>query len=1130
MSGHDSYRSQAGDDRPAESSNSPALARQGEEQTPSGVPVTDQDVFFRTLDAVLTRYQPPVTSTPRMNVAKELKGLGATEFKGEAEEGPVAADLWLNDVKIMLDGLHCSNVEKLDGVVSLLRGQARIWWTNVTLRMTHDQVTWSLFLEEFKHKYIGDQFIRQMKQEFLNLKQMNRTVYEYECEFNKLSRFVAELIPTEKDVCEWFVEGLHPRLKEMLIVLNLSSFQEIVNRAKALERAQNERFGDQRTQSSKRTGALSSSAPPKRGRDSGTQSQARSGGVESSVRESNQRKVRQTQSVGCGEMGHFVRDCPLGKGEPVQSERSVMIPGRGRRRGRGRSQSESSTQQEIRSTARMYNINTNEDFDDPEIIAGSRVTYVLRDIWTVYLCSSGHMDCLPMFFGTYGLFTYVLRDIWTVYLCSSGHMDCLPSRVRVGVLHIGLSSGFGCLNINSLASSRSLLGHIDPLIETSLFPGLTVLTLATAPILATSHSSILFMMALSLPSPCCTFSPSPPLLPLSLGLDDTLLLGLTPTSSVSFLATAMASESLWEFPCSPPSIALGLSPSKKVLSASHSLIAPLHMSSSLLSSSTSFLKAITLTRIWTGFLICKGNNDTGQLNVSRRPTFEFTSLSLGWNFSCVIRRRKGLVLCWGGGNTSRVADVSFESTVAGLDFICGLTTRNLTVICWGNGWNIGKACRIELPISAPLTPILAPIPSKGSKPFSQSSKGINKLSLAFFIFGSIGAFAGICTIIYGLRKGIYRFLLCMTHNFVQPTAADANIVTAVEDNNDSIAPPLRSFSIRRNSSRRLGRQRSGSSSSKQAEKTQNLSFSELSNVSNKFSIENWIGSGSFGVVYKGKLQDGRDVAIKRGESETSAHKVKKFQEKETTFESELALSARLHHKHLVGLVGFCHENDERLLVYEYMSNGSLYDHLHNKDNIEKSSSIVNSWRMRIKIALDAARGIHYLHNYAMPPIIHRDIKSSNILLDANWTARVSDFGLSLMGPESDQEFMSTSAVGTVGYIDPEYYVLNVLTPKSDIYGFGVVLSELLTGRKAVFKNEDGTGPIGVVEYATPRISAGDLWAVVDTRIGVPEVHEVEAVEVMAYTAINCVNLEGKERPNMTDIVSNLEKVLNTLRE
>ncbi|KAE8697026.1 O-glucosyltransferase rumi-like [Hibiscus syriacus] len=539
-----------------------------------------------------------------------------------------------------------------------------------------------------------------------------------------------------------------------------------------------------------------------------------------------------------------------------------------------------------------------------------------------------------------------------------------------------------------------------------------------------------------------------------------------------------------------------------------------------------------------GSLVCKGNNDTGQLDVNGGQAFEFSGLSLGRNFSCGIRRRSGLVVCWGGGNTSRVAEVSFESIVAGLDFICGLTTRNLTLICWGNGWfnsvsvvplgmvipgpcvqsscncgtylnsetlcyasgNICKPCRTELPIPVPLTPILPPSPSQGSQRFSQSSKGINMLSLAFFVVGSIGAFAGICTIIYGSRQGLYRFLLCRTHTPVQPAAADANIVTdVVADNNDSIAPHLRSFSIRRNSSRRLGRQRSGSSSSKQAERTQDFSFSELANASNNFSIENRIGSGSFGVVYKGKLHDGREVAIKRGESETSAHKVKKFQEKETAFESELALLSRLHHKHLVGLVGFCHENDERLLVYEYMSNGSVYDHLHNKDNIAKSSSIVNSWRMRIKIALDAARGIHYLHNYAMPPIIHRDIKSSNILLDANWTARVSDFGLSLMGPESDQEFMSTSAVGTVGASDRE--------------------KSCFQKRGRWHRANRGS------RIRHPRISAMDLRMVLDRRIGVPEVHEAEAVELMAHTAISCVNLEGKERPNMTDIVANLEKAL-----
>lgn len=111
-------------------------------------------------------------------------------------------------------------------------------------------------------------------------------------------------------------------------------------------------------------------------------------------------------------------------------------------------------------------------------------------------------------------------------------------------------------------------------------------------------------------------------------------------------------------------------------------------------------------------------------------------------------------------------------------------------------------------------------------------------------------------------------------------------------------------------------------------------------------------------------------------------------------------------------------------------------------------------------------------------------------------------------------------------IDPEYYVSNVLTAKSDVYGLGVVLLELLTGKKAVSKNEDGTVPIGVVDYASPRILAGDLWTVVDTRVGVPaEIHEAEAVELMAYTALHCVNLEGKERPTMTDLVANLEKAL-----
>ncbi|KAK9168131.1 hypothetical protein Syun_000271 [Stephania yunnanensis] len=320
----------------------------------------------------------------------------------------------------------------------------------------------------------------------------------------------------------------------------------------------------------------------------------------------------------------------------------------------------------------------------------------------------------------------------------------------------------------------------------------------------------------------------------------------------------------------------------------------------------------------------------------------------------------------------------------------------------------------------------------------------------------------------------------------------------------------------------MRRQRSGTSS-KHPDRAEEFTLSELAAATDNFSLENKIGAGSFGTVYKGKLADGREVAIKRGETSS---KTKKFQEKESAFQSELAFLSRLHHKHLVGLVGFCEEKEERLLVYECMKNGALYDHLHSKSNTEKSSSVVNSWKMRIKISLDAARGIEYLHNYAVPSIIHRDIKSSNILLDANWIARVSDFGLSLMGPGSQREFLPAKAAGTVGYMDPEYYKLNVLTSKSDVYGLGVVLIELLTGRRAIFKDEEEGGyPVSVVDFAVPKIASGELQRVLDVRVGAPEIKEAEAVELMAYTAVHCVSLESRERPSMTDIVANLERAL-----
>ncbi|XP_073297642.1 putative serine/threonine-protein kinase-like protein CCR3 [Primulina huaijiensis] len=558
-----------------------------------------------------------------------------------------------------------------------------------------------------------------------------------------------------------------------------------------------------------------------------------------------------------------------------------------------------------------------------------------------------------------------------------------------------------------------------------------------------------------------------------------------------------------------------------------------------------------------GYVFCKGSNDTGQLNVPSNVANEYRALALGENHSCAIRRWNRTVICWGGSGefSSNVTDgISFESIVTSSNFSCGLTTNNFSVICWGIGWpnstgielplqmtlpwpcvetscqcnvypdsstlfsgngHICRSCDDLVSIPTPPPPFLPPTPVIIYPP-SSSSRGLRRGLLALAIVGSVGGLLGICSVTYCLWTGVC-FGKKKIHNSVQPTMTVANAAQQ-----SSSTPSSRSSTLRRQGSILMRRQRSGTSS-KQPERAEEFLFSELVSATNNFALENKIGGGSFGGVYKGKLHDGREVAVKRGDT---CLKIKKFQEKESAFESELAILSRLHHKHLVDLIGYCEEMDERLLVYEYMKNGSLHDHLHGKNNVVKSSSVVNTWKMRIKISLDAARGIEYLHNYTVPPIIHRDIKSSNILLDANFTARVSDFGLSLNGPENDREFRMMKAAGTIGYIDPEYYGLNVLTAKSDVYGLGVVLLELLTGKKAIFKNaENGGSPISLVDYSVPVIKAGKLAKILDSRVGPPETNESEALELMANTAVHCVPLEGKDRLTMSGVVVNLERAL-----
>lgn len=290
-----------------------------------------------------------------------------------------------------------------------------------------------------------------------------------------------------------------------------------------------------------------------------------------------------------------------------------------------------------------------------------------------------------------------------------------------------------------------------------------------------------------------------------------------------------------------------------------------------------------------------------------------------------------------------------------------------------------------------------------------------------------------------------------------------------------------------------------------------FSFEELERATGGFSEESQIGKGSFSCVFKGVLKDGTIVAVKR------AVKAADLKKNSREFRTELDLLSRLNHAHLLNLLGYCEEGGERLLVYEFMAHGSLYQHLHGNDRESFD------WIRRVTIAVQAARGIEYLHGYACPPVIHRDIKSSNILIDEEHNARVSDFGLSLLGPTDSSSPLSELPAGTLGYLDPEYYRLHYLTTKSDVYSFGVLLLEILSGRKAIdMQFEEGN----IVEWAVPLIKAENIAAVLDPVLEPPA--EQEALKKIATVAYKCVRMRGKDRPSMDQVTTALERGLALL--
>ncbi|KAK1417751.1 hypothetical protein QVD17_26885 [Tagetes erecta] len=289
-----------------------------------------------------------------------------------------------------------------------------------------------------------------------------------------------------------------------------------------------------------------------------------------------------------------------------------------------------------------------------------------------------------------------------------------------------------------------------------------------------------------------------------------------------------------------------------------------------------------------------------------------------------------------------------------------------------------------------------------------------------------------------------------------------------------------------------------------------FSMLELSSATDSFD-ERWcIGQGGFGKVYKGRISDGptNTYAIKRLHFMSSQGALE--------FWVEVKMLSRLRHCNLVSLIGYCNEEKEMALVYEYMPNGTLYDQLHKKGTFL-------TWSQRLKICIGAARGLDYLHTGTgtQQGVIHRDVKSSNILLDQNYAAKIADFGLAKIGPTNQTHtYVSTTVKGTFGYMDPNYFYTGKLTRKSDVYAFGVVLLEVMCGRPALDESLDE----GLAVWAQDQIKQGKFIQIISSRLR-DNISKCSLKE-FSRIAVRCLFHNPNKRPTMTEVVSSLDRALS----
>ncbi|KAI0500879.1 hypothetical protein KFK09_019097 [Dendrobium nobile] len=319
---------------------------------------------------------------------------------------------------------------------------------------------------------------------------------------------------------------------------------------------------------------------------------------------------------------------------------------------------------------------------------------------------------------------------------------------------------------------------------------------------------------------------------------------------------------------------------------------------------------------------------------------------------------------------------------------------------------------------------------------------------------------------------------------------------------------------RRETSRRIDDSRNGHAESLEHRKNQSMdggvadcvvsfTFKDLANATQNFKESNLLGEGGFGKVYRGKLESGQETIKQLNLEGLQGAK---------EFLTEVLILGTLQHSNLVNLVGYCIEGDQRLLVYEFMPMGSLEDHLFHR----APAMAQLEWNTRIKIALGAAQGLAYLHGVANPPVIYRDMKAANVLLDNDFNPKLSDFGLAKIGPVGDNTHVSTRVMGTYGYCAPDYAMSGKLTMKSDIYSFGVLLLELITGRKA-FDTSKAAAEQNLVTWAWPFLfeeKRSKKLADPSLRGRYPE----NALRHLVVIASMCLQEQARFRPIIADVV------------